>query len=233
MLKRVRISDSVFWGLTFVFIALTLLVGGVYLLIFIYPWVPLNPFPPPTKVAALGTTPTPESPEFVLTFPPTWTPTPTFTPTSTPTPTPTFTPTPTSTPTPTPTLTPTFTPTPRPPTPTPTPTPIPPYEPADWAAGPNCHWRGVYGVIWDSNGLPRAGVYVKIWDQAGHTVTAGPTDADGRYSIYIPADALQDGIWMLQVVENGRPASAPWGVAVGGGCINGIQEVRADWQRIY
>jgi hypothetical protein len=231
MLRRVKVSDALLRGLALLFLMLSLLVGGIYLIIFIDPYVPINPFPPPSSRPTAK--PTPEGPVAVITFPPTWTPTPTFTPSPTPTPTSTPTPTPTFTPTPTPTFTPTPTPRPRPPTPTPTPTPPPPYEPINWGVRRNCAWRGVHGTIWGAHGLPLAGIYVKIWDEAGHSVMAGPTDYDGIYSIYIPYSALSDGRWWLQVIENGQPASAPWGVYVGGGCLNGVHEVQADWRRRF
>ncbi|HDN80253.1 MAG TPA: hypothetical protein ENG33_07300, partial [Chloroflexi bacterium] len=83
MLKQVKVSESLLRGLTLIFLVLTLLVGAVYLIIFINPYVPLNPFPPsPQPEIALQ--PTPAEVPLVITFPPTWTPTPTSTPTSTP-----------------------------------------------------------------------------------------------------------------------------------------------------
>jgi dienelactone hydrolase len=91
--------------LTALLVSLTALVGGVYLLIWFNPYLPLNPFPPAQDIPVLSAPgaavhaayyrsnqPTP-------TFPPTWTPTATGT--ATPTRLPSSTPLPTNTPTPT------------------------------------------------------------------------------------------------------------------------------------
>ncbi len=89
--------------LTALFIAMTGLVGGWYLLIWLDPYVFLNPFPPHPMGPGISPSPTPipisHSPFPTPTYPPTWTPT--ATPTTTPTRLPTSTPLPTHTPTPT------------------------------------------------------------------------------------------------------------------------------------
>jgi len=98
--------------------------------------------------------------------------------------------------------------------------------------GPNCQWTGVHGVIRAANGLPLQGVQVSIRDEAGRIMVSEPTNADGIYSLFV-GDGLQTGTWYLQVLENSVPASGLRGVVVGGGCVNGVQEVKADWQRLY
>jgi len=95
-------------AVTALFVSMTVLVGGWYLLIWAYPHSVLNPFPPAAVVAGSSTLPPsvhaasydPAQP--TATFPPTWTPT--ATPTVTPTRLPSSTPRPTNTPTPKPTL---------------------------------------------------------------------------------------------------------------------------------
>ncbi len=68
MLRRVKVSDALLRALALLFFMLSLLVGGVYLIIFLNPYVPINPFPPPSPqpVARL----TPEGPILEITFPP-------------------------------------------------------------------------------------------------------------------------------------------------------------------
>jgi hypothetical protein len=41
-----------------------------------------------------------------------------------------------------------------------------------------------------------------------------------------------DGLWVVQVLENGQVASQAWGQHIGGGCTNGAQELKVDWQRV-
>jgi len=94
--------------LTALFAALTVLVGGFYLLIWFDPYLPVNPFPPDRNGMAISSSTSlvraaPYNPhQPTATFPPTWTPTATGT--ATPTRLPTSTPYPTNTPTATPTL---------------------------------------------------------------------------------------------------------------------------------
>ena len=93
------------------FVALTLLLAGWYVLIWVSPNTLLNPFPPQAVLVSPTLAATPTSPAGPVsrdssqpppTFPPTWTPT--ATPTATPTRLPTSTPLPTNTPTPRPAL---------------------------------------------------------------------------------------------------------------------------------
>lgn len=245
-----RLSDRTLEVLIVVVAVATALVLLFYGTIAMNPHVPYNPFPPPvgTPPAKPGpATATPTTGPTGLVFPPTWTPAPsraptnTFTPEPTHTRLPTLTPTATetSTPTPQPTATPTQTATPVPPTPrpvyptntpVPTPTPLPPYRLDGMWAGPNCTWFGFHGIIWAANGLPKAGVQVKVWREGGPEGISAPSSQDGIYQIPISGEHAT-GRWWVQVWENGQPASAPVGVDMGGGCTHGIQEVKVDWRR--
>jgi hypothetical protein len=124
--------------LTLIILLATLGVGVLFAFLFINPYSPINPYPPPTLPPTLGP-PTPtNTPEIFL--PPTWT--------QTPVPTATFTPPPTSTPEPTA-------------TPGVSPTPAPFGLQAGSPAGiPNiannqgCDWMGVGGQVFDLNDAP-------------------------------------------------------------------------------
>jgi len=98
--RRVRRKTGRTWdALSVVLILGILLVSACALLLFLNPYLPINPYPPPTEVARLvlpSVTPT------VRILPPTWTPLPTETPLPTPTPMPSGTPQPTLTETPAP-----------------------------------------------------------------------------------------------------------------------------------
>jgi hypothetical protein len=153
--------------LNFIWNALTIVtlmgvvgVTGLFLLLFINPYIFLNPFPPPllpTPLALPTASPTPRN-----ILPPTWTPSPTLEPTSTFTPSPTYTPSPTVTPFSlnTPTLTPTsevrgmpFVLAPG----TPVSTSSLAFHPE---AG--CNWMGVAGQVFDLSGAPISGQQVRI-----------------------------------------------------------------------
>ena len=217
-----RINDRVALLATVVFLALTVLTCLCCLTIFINPYMPLNPFPPPRGVGVASPTPT-RTPEAGATFPPTWTPTHTATPTDTPLPTDTPTITPTATNTPTPTFTPTATRTPAPPptatrthTPIPSPTPWP-YVLDSMTAklndlnGAGCSWLGAAGRI---NGAGTAeivaGIGVRVssngWSQ---TCGYGDTSAYGSagWEVYLD-DHPKAGTWYAQVVDaSGAPLS--------------------------
>jgi len=254
-----RMSDRALEVITIIIVILALLVVLLFVAIGINPNSTLNPFPPGRAEAVVEEDDPPASPttaiaekaDAVATFPATWTPTPTRTqtptrtPTSTATPTHTFTPTSTFTPVPpTPTATdvpptatarPTQPPTRRPatvapPAPPAPPTPMPPYIFVQELVGPNCSWFGFHGIIWGSSNLPISGVQVKVWNESGWATVSAPTDANGIYQVPISGD-LATGRWWLQVWENGAPASVQLGVDMGGGCQNGIQEVKMDWRR--
>jgi len=250
-----RMNDRTLEAITIMIVVLTVLVTLTYVAIGVNPYIALNPFPPaaapaeslpPTATGSLAGGPAEAAAtvEGTPTFPPTWTPTATNTPTETRTPTPTWTPTPTATPTSTSTPTETATPIPtdtpvpptatrRPPTPLPpTPTPPPPYELEQLLVGPNCGWFGFHGIIWGANNLPLSGIQVKVRNETGWEAVSSPSDANGIYQIPISGD-LATGRWWIQVWVSDAPASAPMGVDMGGGCQNGIQEVKTDWRRRY
>lgn len=153
MMKR---ADRLFNWLTIVMLLLTVLTLAAYVAIALNPYLPINPFPPGTRVAIVlvpTATPTPEG----VSLPPTWTPTATAT--VTPTPPPTFTPTVTPTPSPSPTLKPTETPTPRA-----TRSPFPfTYEIQYETPYYGCNWAGVAGIIQDLDGNPLQGYPVHVW----------------------------------------------------------------------
>jgi tetratricopeptide (TPR) repeat protein len=119
------------------------------------------------------------------------------------------------------------------PAPRPTPTPIPyPYTLTAMAIRNNCGGGYIHGVIWNAYNLPLAGVTI----QAINTTTgagpfmSNPTNADGIYQIILDPDQIE-GLWMVQILENGHPASLGWGQRLGGGCVNGAQELKVDWKR--
>ncbi len=153
--------------LSIMMLGLTILTIGCYTALAINPYLPINPFPPPTpitllvlpgpeEVAGEVVTPTPSGPV----MPPTWTPTPTFTPR--PTLAPSFTPTVTPTPGPTrvfPTR-----------TSTPTPTPLVTRSPYAFTAAVSyetpyygCNWAGVGGIVQDLDGKPLADYPIHVW----------------------------------------------------------------------
>jgi hypothetical protein len=235
-----RFGDRAIEIATVVIVVATVLVMLCYAVIAINPNVPFNPFPPPTA--------TTEVVQEVPTWAPTWTPTNTPEPSDTPTPTATWTPTLTPSPTNTPTATPTETPLPptdtplptptntrRPPAPTrrpPTATPMP-YRGTYMGIRPNCDWSGIHGIVWSAYDLPLKGIQIKVWNvDNGWSVVSSATNDDGIYQIIVPRDKIE-GMWYVQVLENGVPASPAWGQPLGGGCVNGAHEMKVDWQRRF
>jgi hypothetical protein len=160
--------------LTLVVLGATLVVGLIVLALFVNPYNPMNPFPPPTLPPTLGP-PTPtNTPEIYL--PPTWTATATWTPT----------PTQTATPTQTPTVTPTTTATALV-----SPTGFPfivqpePYAIENIANDAKCKWMGVAGQVFDLNAAPfvlqnihlegqLAGLLVSLDTLSGSATQIGP-----------------------------------------------------------
>jgi tetratricopeptide (TPR) repeat protein len=120
------------------------------------------------------------------------------------------------------------------PRPAPTATPIPlPYSLKGMNVKSNCDGRGyIHGIVWSAYNMPMSGITI----QAINTTTGFgplvslPTNEDGIYQIILEKDQI-DGLWMVQVLENGQPASQAWGQHLGGGCVNGAQELKVDWQR--
>jgi tetratricopeptide (TPR) repeat protein len=116
----------------------------------------------------------------------------------------------------------------------PTATPAPAaYELKGMSVKPNCDGFGyIHGIVWSVYGMPMAGINIK----AVNTTTglgpfiSLPTNEDGIYQIRLEKDQIE-GLWAVQVLENGQPASQAWGQRLGGGCVNGAQELKVDWQR--
>ena len=154
-----------------ILLLLTPVVFGCYLLIFMIPGLPLNPFPPIAQraLATLASTLTPQ-PTYTLTRTPTDTSTPTNTPRPTWTPIFPATPRPTFDPKATGTLRTPFLGT-RTPTPTPTPTIGPTKSPFNYTAevmyqraqlyGTN--WSGIAGLIFGLDLKHQPGIGVKAW----------------------------------------------------------------------
>lgn len=142
----------------------------------------------------------------------------------------------TPTPTPEPTeIAPTATPAAVNPAPRPTATPRPmPYTLIGMSVKPNCDGVGyIHGIVWSVYDLPMSGVVVQAFNSTTGfgPLVALPTNADGIYQIIIEKDHIE-GLWVVQVLENGQPASQTWGQHLGGGCVNGAQELKADWKRV-
>lgn len=147
------------------------------------------------------------------------------------------------------TPTPTLTPTPEPaetapaaapatgnaaPAPVPTATPRPlPYALMGMSVRSNCSGFGyVHGIVWNAYNLPMAGVTIQAFNTTtgfGPLISL-PTNEDGIYQIILENDQIA-GLWAVQVLENGQPASEAWGQHLGGGCTNGAQELKVDWVR--
>jgi hypothetical protein len=199
--------------------ALTLLASGVvltcYVIILLFPQIPLNPFRPESVALVATLTPTATA---TGTLPPTWTPTAAASPIG---PRATFTPEPTATPRPTrtPTIIPSPTIDPRIPTRssfkfTYT-APVLTSDPYGAACG---NWGGVGGQVLNVDGSPLAGVSVVGWGgpipEQNKKVFVSGSDArinkfyngDAAYELYIGAPGDFD--FYVVVYENGRPASA-------------------------
>ncbi len=207
--QRKKKSSGWIWNLlTVLIVVATLCMLSGFMLVFVNPYVPFNPFPPPTLPPTLSF-PTPTATLPVVTLPPTWTPTPTITPS------------PTSTPTPAPTLTPTPT---VPPTPTLSPTPYPyelqPGTPTYstskvFHSAEGCNWLSVAGQVLDASGKPvvinvmvrgeLAGTPVELYTISGTATNFGP----GGYEIQL-ADhpiASTHTLYIQLLDPNGLPVS--------------------------
>lgn len=225
-----RFSDRTLEIAAVIVVVLIALVLLCYLAIFINPWVPFNPFQPPTRTPIAIVTPVVAA---------TWTPTPTPTPTGTFTPTPTWTPSPTPTNTPLPTATDTSTPLPtntntplpppRPPTRTPAPTPWPYYYTISEARG-NCQLTWVWGYVVGENGFGEPNVRVQAGNDQGWTAE-DITDEDGHYQIHFH-NGPKAGKWFVRVFKGGQPRSFQYWWQTSGGCEGpySLQEVHIDWR---
>ncbi len=205
-------NDRLFDRLALACLALAGLCIVYSLLIFVFPRIFLNPFPPVANSAAASAPtvmPTPAS-----TFPPTWTPTPaqTFAPLPT---------RPADTLVPTRTPLPTRTSTPSPKLPTRSPYKFtavaPPILIADKYGAACGNWGGVGGQVLDIDGSPLKGVTLVGWggpipEQEKKTFVSGSDarinrfyNSDSAYELYIGAPGNFD--FFVVVYENGRPAS--------------------------
>ncbi|NLF13383.1 MAG: hypothetical protein GX597_16485 [Anaerolineaceae bacterium] len=228
-----RFSDRTLEVSTVIVVVVIFLVILCYLAIYLNPQVFFNPFKPATPVAVVSAT---------SLFQPTWTPTATSTPTDTPTATPTWTPTPTATPTDTPlppTDTPTATPTatntpkppppPAPPRPTPAPTPWP-YDYSSAGGRGDCTRTWVWGYVLGANGLPEAGVQMRVGNNQGW-VGDVYTDANGRYEATFDWKPVANR-WFVRVFKGGQPRSMQFWWETSAGCDGpySLQEVQIDWR---
>jgi len=175
--------------LTIVALVATVCLTGFYGLIAVNPFIALNPFPPPTRIAMLEL-PTPT--ETSTPGPPTRTPT--QTPTITLTPGPTN----TRTPTLTPSITPTWPPTSPPPTPTPRVTRSPwpfTYELSLGTPPLGCGWTGVAGHVQDLDGNPLIGYPLHVWGAGIDTVVNSGADSglNTRYGNQAAWEQFFDG----------------------------------------
>ncbi|MDP3185468.1 MAG: hypothetical protein Q8M58_09385, partial [Anaerolineales bacterium] len=170
MQTKKRSSNQIFWNVaTLLVLIATLVLGILFLNIYLNPASKLNPFPPPPTPTLLQF---PTATITPLSLPATWTPSPTVEPSDTPTPRPTYTLQPTFTPfiiplktTPTETGIATITPTSTAtkvmtPTTIPSPTGVPFAATVDYMAstsyhpGAGCNWMGVAGQVVDKNNSP-------------------------------------------------------------------------------
>jgi hypothetical protein len=204
-------NDRLLNRLTWFVLGLTGLVLACYLIIFLIPSFPLNPWPPlaQAQLITLAPTQTPRS-----TLPPTWTPTPlqTYQPIAT---------RPADTPVPTRTPRASLTPTKSPALPTKSPykftTVKPPVLTSDPYGAACGNWGGIGGQVLDLNGAPLAGVSVVGWggpiSEQDKRVFVSGSDArinkfyngNGAYELYIGAPGDFD--FFVVVYENGRAVS--------------------------
>jgi hypothetical protein len=204
-------NDRMLNRLALVLLGLTAVVLACYLIIFLVPAVPLNPWPPIAQAPLITLVPT-QAPRSTL--PSTWTPTPaqTFQGVATrppDTPVPTRTPLASRTPTKSPAL-----PTKSPYKFTAVKPPVLTSDPYGAACG---NWGGVGGQVLDLNGAPMTGVSVVGWGgpigEQNKRVFVSGSDArinkfyggDGAYELYIGAPGDFD--FFVVVYEDGRPVS--------------------------
>lgn len=198
--------------LTIAFLGGSLLCAVCYLLIFLFPSVPLNPFPPLQAEAPLQPLPTMTPAPAAL--PPTWTPTPAITYAALST-----RPADTRVPTRTPQPTRTSTPSPKLPTRPPYPfsTVAPPVLMPDLYGAACGNWGGVGGQVLNVDGSPLTDMTVVGWggpipEQEKKIFVSGSVarinkfyNSDSAYELYIGAPGDFD--FFVVVYENGRPAS--------------------------
>jgi hypothetical protein len=167
--------------LTLLVLLTTLAAAAAFFALFINPYWGINPLPPPTIPATLGS-PTPTNTP-ALTLPPTWTATATFTPAASKTAAPTETPTPTPM--------------------TPTPEPEAPFalqvgSPAriqNFVNDAGCEWMGVFGQVFDLGNSPILNLTVHL---AGELEGLDPIDL---YAITGSASDLGPGGYLFNVAD--------------------------------
>jgi hypothetical protein len=230
-MKKARLFNR----LTAITLILTVLVAACDLIVFLFPGVPFNPWPPPERLALSTVAPTATP---APTLPATWTPTPiqTFQPAPT---------RPTDTPAPTRTRVITRTPTRNPALPTQPPFKFSPVKPPVLTSdkyGAACgNWGGVGGQVLNIDGSPLAGVSVVGWggpvpEQEKKVIVSGSDarlnkfyNGDGAYELYLGAPGDFD--FFVVVYENGRPASPVVKVTMVNDCTRDLALI--DFQRNY
>jgi hypothetical protein len=207
-------NDRLYNRLALVFLGCSALCSLYSLLIFLFPQIGLNPFPPVDIPSAALIQPT-VALTLAPTFPPTWTPTPEQTFSTLPTRLPD-----TRVPTRTPLPTRTSTPSPKLPTRSPYKfsTVAPPVLTSDKYGAACGNWGGVGGQVLDVDGSPLKGVTVVGWggpipEQEKKTFVSGSDarinrfyNSDSAYELYIGAPGDFD--FFVVIYENGRPVSA-------------------------
>lgn len=183
MQTKKRSSNQIFWNVATLLVLIgSLVLGTLFLNIYLNPASKLNPFPPPPTPTLLQF---PTATITPLSLPATWTPSPTVEPSDTPTPRPTYTLQPTFTPfiiplktTPTETGIATITPTSTAtkvmtPTTIPSPTGMPFAATVDYMASTSyhpdagCNWMGVAGQVVDKNNSPILYLTIHLGGAAG------------------------------------------------------------------
>jgi hypothetical protein len=216
--------------LTILVVLATLAVAGVYAVVFINPYIPFNPYQPPTLPPTLGpptATPTPE-----IFLPATWTPTPerTATPAAIPTepPPPTATPVPTS-PTPEGTVT------------------GPPFslQPGSPVLTPNiandlaCDWMGVGGQAFSMDGEPITDLGVHLEGEIGgaqvelDSLTGSAPDLGPAGYVFNVSDhpiASDETLWVQLNDASGVPLSDPVYLTTSDSCDENM--VLVNWKQV-
>ncbi len=204
-------NDQLLNRLALALLGLSALCALYSVLVFLFPHIALNPFPPVESAALIQLTATPTP---APTFPPTWTPTPEQTFAALPT-------RPADTRVPTRTPLPTRTSTPSPKLPTRSPykftTVSPPVLVSDKYGAACGNWGGVGGQVLDVDGSPLKGVSVVGWggpipEQEKKVFVSGSEarinrfyNSDSAYELYIGAPGDFD--FFVVIYENGRPVS--------------------------
>jgi hypothetical protein len=215
--------------LTGILVAATMVVALVFIILFINPQMPFNPFPPPTQpILVLTNTPTP-TPKGLL--PATWTPT------SSPTTVPTFTPVPTDTPEPTPEN-------------SPVPTAdiesgtffavqqgSPTYEINSVRPDAGCNWLGVAGQVFDSAGDPISGILVEVAgtiadNEISRIALTGssPEYGEGGYEIVLgDAPVASEGQIYIQLLDQANlPLSEQFSFDTFDNCDSNLIKINFD-----